>query len=326
MKLFTKAVSDGGSENFGQITVSSEPDGAEVYLDGINVGFTPYYFEYAIPGKHKVSVRKVGFYDAESTVNIRIGENSTIDERMIKSCDIVRKPNRIDITTKNITFSMIKVEGGTFMMGGTAEQKNAKVDEQPVHSVTLSDYYIGETEVTNELWAAIMGSNPSNTSINAPEMPVNNVSWDDCQKFANRLATLTGLQFSLPTEAQWEYAARGGNHTRKYLFAGSNNGKDVGWFKGNSGNTLHEVKKKSPNELGLYDMSGNVYEWCLDWYAIYKKDATTDPQGPTSGTTRVNRGGCGGDKERQLRVSCRSSDAPSSKYNALGMRLVMVEQ
>lgn len=326
MKLFTKAVSEGGTENFGQITVNSDPEGAEVYLDGINVGFTPYYFEYAIPGKHKVSVRKVGYFDSDSSVDIKVGENATLSEKMVKSCDINRKSDRMDITIKDITFSMIKVDGGTFTMGATPEQKDAKVDEKPLHTVTLSDYYIGETEVTNALWAAIMGSNPSHTSFNAPDMPVNNVTWDDCQKFVNRLSSLTGLQFSLPTEAQWEYAARGGNRTRKYLFAGGNNGKDVGWFKKNSGEALHPVKKKVSNELGLYDMSGNVYEWCMDWYAIYKPDAVTNPQGPSSGTSRVNRSGCGGDKERQLRVSCRSSDAPSAKYTTLGLRLTMIEQ
>jgi len=326
MKLHTKAVSEGGAENFGQLTVNSNPEGAEVYLDGINVGFTPYYFEYALPGKHKVSIRKVGFFDSDSEVEIKLGENAMLNEKMVKSCDIVRMPDRIDITIKDVTFSMIKVEGGTFMMGATPEQKDDKVDEKPAHSVTLSDYYIGETETTNALWAAIMGNSPSHTSANSPNIPVNTVSWDDCQKFANRLSTLTGLQFSLPTEAQWEYAARGGNRTKKYLYAGGNDGKDVGWFKKNFKDTLNEVKKKKPNELGLYDMSGNAYEWCLDWYGLYKNESVTDPVGPSSGTTKVMRSGCVGSKEREMRVSCRSSDPPSTKYPRVGMRLAMIEQ
>lgn len=326
MKLYTKAVTEGTTDNFGQITVNSDPEGAEVYLDGINVGFTPYFFEYIIPGTHKVSLRKVGYYDAESSVDIKLRENSIIDETMVKSCDIIRLPERIDITTKNITFSLVKVVGGSYLMGATSEQSKARVDESPVHKVTLSDYYIGETEVTNALWAAIMGSNPSNSSFNEPDMPVNNVSWHDCQKFINRLSSLTGLSFFLPTEAQWEFAARGGNKSRQYIYAGGNNPKDVSWYKKNSGDKIKRVKGKSPNELGLYDMSGNVWEWCSDWYAPYKNDTELDPIGPTSGSKRVNRGGAGGEHDRLIRVSCRDSDSPDRKSNALGMRLVMMEQ
>ncbi len=325
MRLHTKAVSEGGNENFGQITVNSNPEGAEVYLDGVNVGFTPYYYEYAIPGKHRISVRKVGFFDSDSNVDIRKGENSTIDETLVKSCDIQNKSDRVDITIKDVKFSMIRVDGGTFIMGATQEQRDTKVDEQPAHVVTLSDYYIGETEVTNALWAAVMGNSPSHTSYNAPQMPVNMISWDDCMKFVNRLSTLTGLQFSLPTESQWEYAARGGNRTQKNLFAGSNNAKDVGWYKKNSRMEVKEVKQKKPNELGLYDMSGNVFEWCYDWYGLYKDEVKSNPTGPNTGTQRVIRSGSCAAKERELRVSCRAANPPSSQFSAIGMRLAMTE-
>ena len=324
MKLYTKAVSSDVGENFGQISVDSNPEGAEVYLDGINVGFTPYYFEYVIPGKHKVSIRKEGYYDTESVVDIQLGKNSSLNEKMVKSCDIERKPDRIDITTKGVSFSMIKVQGGTFTMGGTAEQKKPKIDEMPIHRVTLSDYYIGETEVTNELWNAIMSINPSIT-FSQPTQPVNNITWYDCQKFINRLSSLTGIKFALPTEAQWEFAARGGNQSKNYRFSGSNNVKDVAWYKGNSKGNLKAVKTLSPNELGLYDMSGNAYEWCSDWYGLYKSEDLTDPQGPASGSFKVNRGASAGEREELTRVSCRFNDSPNAKYQGLGLRLVIIE-
>ena len=327
MKLFTKAVSEGGAENFGQITINSDPDGAEVYLDGINVGFTPYYFEYAIPGKHKVSVRKVGYFDSDLSVDIKVGENVTLSEKMVKSCDINRKSNRMDITIKDVTFSMIKVDGGTFIMGATPEQKDAKVDEEPPHSVTLSEYYIGETEVTNALWSTIMGSNPSLPNFNAYDLPVNMVTWDECQRFISRLNSLTGLSFSLPTEAQWEYAARGASFSKQYIYAGGKSINDVCWFKGNSKKHIRKVKDKRPNELGLYDMSGNVFEWCSDWYAPYKAIEENNPNGPSyPGNTKVVRGGSYSTENTQVRVSCRHSGSPQSKYDGFGMRLVLTEQ
>lgn len=195
-----------------------------------------------------------------------------------------------EVQVNGVSFKMIYVAGGSFMMGATQEQTNYENDETPVHQVTLSDYYIAETEVTQELWCAVMGSNPSRFT-RSSRNPVEMVSWHDCQSFIQRLNQLTGLRFRLPTEAEWEYAARGGNKSKGYKYSGSNRIDDVAWYDGNSGAVTHEVAKCYPNELGLYDMSGNVWEWCSDWYGSYSSVAQVDPSGAGTGSSRVNRGG-----------------------------------
>lgn len=323
MKLhILKPVSDVGG--MGTIDVKTTPDGAEVFIDDISIGKSPVSFSKLIPGKHKVTIKHEGYYDYESNINVAEDNVSVIEEELAKSCDIQRSANRIDITTKGITFSLIKVEGGRFQMGATPEQGKGKIDEYPLHYVTLSDYYIGETEITNELWSAIMGNNPSDI-FSRPEQPVNNVSWYDCQKFINRLSSLTGIHFTLPTEAQWEFAARGGNKSKQFKYSGGNNIKTVGWYKGNAKNGLHDVKKLAPNELGLYDMSGNAYEWCSDWYGLYKADEKSDPKGPSSGTLKVNRSGSAGEKDVLTRISCRLGNNPNHKHQGTGFRIVAIE-
>lgn len=308
----------------GTIDIKSTPAGAEVFIDNISVGKTPMSFSKLIPGKHQVNIKHEGYYDFESSVDVTDKKVSVIDEVLAKSCDIERGNNKVTITTKGVSFSLIKVESGSFQMGGTNEQGKGKTDEFPVHRVTLSDYYIGETEVTNELWSIIMGTNPS-INFSQPTHPVNNVTWYDCQKFVNRLSALTGLHFALPTEAQWEFAARGGNKSRGYTYSGSNKIKEVGWFKGNSGGTLKLVKQLKPNELGIYDMSGNAYEWCSDWYGLYKNSDVLDPKGPESGTYKVNRGASAGEKDALMRTACRFNNSPNSKFQAMGLRLVLLE-
>ena len=182
--------------------------------------------------------------------------------------------------------NMVYVSNGTFTMGGTSEQgSDAEFDEKPTHSVTLSSYYICKYEVTQALWRAVMGSNPSN--FKGDNLPVENVSWYDCQTFINRLNSYTGCNFRLPTEAEWEFAARGGNYSRHYKYSGSNYISDVGWYDDNSGNRSFPVGTKQANELGLYDMNGNVWEWCSDWYGSYNSYSQTDPTGPNSGSYRV---------------------------------------
>ena len=194
-------------------------------------------------------------------------------------------------TVGGVSFKMIPVEGGTFTMGATAEQGSDAYDwEKPAHEVTLSSYCIGDAEVTQALWQAVMGSNPSYFTGNL-QRPVERVSWNDCQTFITKLNQLTGKTFRLPTEAEWEYAARGGNKSQGYKYAGSNTLGDVAWYDGNSSSTTHPVATKAPNELGLYDMSGNVWEWCQDWYGSYSSGAQTNPTGPTLGSARVYRGG-----------------------------------
>ena len=221
-------------------------------------------------------------------------------------------------TVNGVSFTMIPIEGGTFQMGSTTGDS----DEKPVHQVTVSSFSIGQTEVTQELWQAVMGSNPSDFS--GSKRPVEKVSWNDCRTFITKLNQLTGKTFRLPTEAEWEYAARGGNKSKGYIYSGSNEIDDVAWFTSNSSNTTHDVATKSPNELGIYDMSGNVWEWCQDWYGSYSSSSQTNPTGPTSGSGRVRRGGCWNNIATGCRVADRNYSSPScSTLNGLGFRLAL---
>ena len=190
---------------------------------------------------------------------------------------------------QNLINNMVFVEGGTFKMGAKGK---VPLNEKPAHQVTLTSFSIGRYEVTQEEWQAVIGSNPS--YFKGAKRPVESVSWNDCQEFIRKLNAMTGKHFRLPTEAEWEYAARGGNRSRGYKYAGSNDLNSVAWYEDNSGNQTHEVGSKQPNELGLYDMSGNVTEWCQDWYdsKYYSSSPQSNPQGPSSGTYyRVIRGG-----------------------------------
>ena len=217
---------------------------------------------------------------------------------------------------------MVWVSGGTFTMGATSEQGSDADDrEKPAHSVTLSGYYIGKYEVTQAQWKAVMGNNPS--SFKGDNLPVENVSWNDVQEFIRKLNQLTGKSYRLPTEAEWEYAARGGNNSRGYKYSGSNNIGSVAWNYENCGSTTHPVGSKSPNELGIYDMSGNVWEWCQDWYGDYNSSSQRNPKGPASGSYRVGRGGGWNSFARDCRVSFRDCDSPGYGANDLGFRLVL---
>ena len=228
-------------------------------------------------------------------------------------------------TVNGVSFEMIAVEGGTFTMGATAEQgSDVDRDESPTHQVALSSYMIGKTEVTQELWEAVMGSNPSFFFL-FKNRPVENVSWDDCQVFINKLNGLTGKSFRLPTEAEWEYAARGGKKSKGYKYSGSNTIDDVAWYDTNSAGTTHPVASKAPNELGLYDMSGSVWEWCSDWYSstYYSSSSQNNPTGPASGSYRVFRGGCCFNFARDCRSSIRSGSPPTGRNRNIGLRLAL---
>ncbi|MBP5258599.1 MAG: formylglycine-generating enzyme family protein [Prevotella sp.] len=224
-----------------------------------------------------------------------------------------------------VTFKMVKVDGGTFQMGSASGYK----DEKPAHSVTLSDYYIGEMEVTQELWQAVMGSNYSYFKGN--KRPMECISWNDCQEFISKLNELTGQTFRMPTEAEWEFAARGGMKSKGYTYSGSNNIDDVAWYYDNSyakGSSspdygTHDVATKSPNELGIYDMSGNVWEWCQDWYGSYSSIDQTNPLGPDSGSYRVFRGSSWDYGADHCRTVNRGSDSPLDAGYCIGLRLAL---
>ncbi len=254
----------------------------------------------------------VDIFDINETINVMLGYETAPEPISPKT-----------YTVNGVSFTMVAVEGGTFTMGATSEQgSDAVSQESPVHQVTLSSYSIGQTEVTQELWQAVMGSNPSYFTGDL-QRPVEQVNWNDCQTFISKLNQMTGLNFRLPTEAEWEYAARGGNRSQGYKYAGSSTVDDVAWYDGNSGSTTHPVATKAPNELGLYDMCGNVFEWCQDWYGSYGSDGQTNPIGPASGSTRVVRGGCWYFNDRWCRVSSRSESTPPYTKNRNGMRLAL---
>ena len=233
-------------------------------------------------------------------------------------------------TANGVSFTMMPVEGGSFTMGATSEQTGYYDDELPTHRVTLSSYMIGETEVTQELWQAVMGYKPtsggsqwsSSCGLGA-QYPAYYISWNGVQEFITKLNSITGEKFRMPTEAEWEYAARGGNKSKGYMYSGSNTIGDVAWYGSNSDGKTHAVKTKSPNELGLYDMSGNVWEWCSDWYGSYSSNAQTDPTGPSTGTYRMYRGGSWGYDATFCRVADRHKAPPSGINSYIGFRLAL---
>ena len=236
----------------------------------------------------------------------------------------------LDITVNGVTFTMVRVEGGTFMMGVTAEQKGAWDEEKSAQRVTLSDYYIGQTEVTQALWEAVMGETPTSDGYQwerkyglGDNYPAYNISYNDVLSFISKLNSLTGRTFRMPTEAEWEYAARGGNKSKGYLYSGGDTLDNVGWYWDNSDGTTHPVAQKSANELGLYDMSGNVWEWCSDWAGAYSSSPQTNPIGPSTGCFRVLRGGGWESDAAYCRVAFRDCISPSDCYRDSGVRLAL---
>ena len=266
-----------------------------VALTGLEAGTTYYYCSYWITDEGEYRYGEVGSF--------------------------VTLPKKTIYTVGGVSFTMIDVEGGTFTMGSSDSDSDAYDSEMPAHQVTLSSYAIGETEVTQALWQAVMGSNPSSFTGDL-QRPVENVTWDNCQTFISKLNDLTGENFRLPTEAEWEYAARGGNASQGYKYSGSNTIGDVAWYSSNSSSKTHVVKTMQPNELGIYDMSGNVFEWCADWHGSYSSSAQIDPTGPSSGSNRVLRGGSwSSGYVRYCRVAYRSKLGANSRRIDIGLRL-----
>ena len=261
----------------GNLSVNYKPFGADVYIDGKKIGQSPRVFNGIMVGNHKVEIKKDGYGTDSKTVSILEGQTASLSGVLTTnasssvSSGTSLTGNTITIPVKDgISIDMVRVKAGTFTMGATAEMKNPYDDEKPTHRVTLTnDYYIGKYEVTQALWQAVMGNNPS--KFKGDNLPVEQVSWNDCQEFISKLNRITGKLFRLPTEAEWEYAARGGKKSRGYQYSGSNNLSDVAWYDDNSVIKIHAVGTKQPNKLGIY-MRGNVWEWCQDRYDKYSSN------------------------------------------------------
>lgn len=223
-----------------------------------------------------------------------------------------------------IPFSMQRVEGGVFVMGGTREQHREPIStDLPRHTVALNAYYIGHTEVTQALWQVVMNEEPLTLEGYNPNHPITNISWYDCQTFIHRLDSITNMPFRLPTEAEWEFAARGGNNSQEYRFAGSFIADSIGWILSNAGFRKHTVGLKKPNELGIYDMTGNVSEWCEDWYAPYQLGTEPNPKGPLTGTEKIVRGSSFDNCEANCHISHRYLQSPTQATNYCGLRLAL---
>ena len=229
-------------------------------------------------------------------------------------------PKQLPKPIQELIENMVYVEGGTFTMGSNLERQELEFGkEDPEHQVTVSPFFICRYEVTQDVWDAVMGNNKS--LVKGAKLPVGNVCWDDCQEFVLKLVLMTGVNFRLPTEAEWEFAARGGNKSRHTKYSGSNTIDSVAWYQFNSGNKLHTVGQKAPNELGIYDMNGNVWEWCYDYYARYDKSAQTDPKGALNSSTNVIRGGCSGWRPEECSVTSRMGYSPVTTALFGGFRL-----
>lgn len=280
-----------------------------------------------------IIVKMVGMEDSQAYVLERIEWENQLKEASKEQISIsniddeaekqnLREENDLIIKVKDVSFKMIFVKGGSFTMGATYEQgSSAESRERPNHIVTLSNYFIGETVVTQALWEAIMGNNPS--KYKGLNYPVQCVTWYRVQEFINRLNGLTGCNFRLPTEAEWEFAARGGIKSKNYKYAGSNDIGKVGWSNRRIQEGPHPVAQKKTNELGIYDMSGNVSEWCNDWYSKYDSSTHINPVGPSSGNKKITRGGCWYTFDSVSRVTCRRKNDPNCAYSVVGFRLAL---
>ena len=327
------------------LTIRYTPSSATVLVDNKMVKGMNGMARTTLPvGQHSFVVACDGYESEEGTVKIKasapsnlqitltkeaMATQSTVSQPAVAQQHVVQptvtSSDNISIPVKDgVSIDMVRVEAGTFTMGATPEMEIYFDWERPTHQVTLTnDYYIGKYEVTQALWQAVMNSNPSN--IKGDNLPVEQVSWNDCHEFISKLNSITGKKFRLPTEAEWEYAARGGRKSQAYQYCGSNNISDVAWYWDNNTGMTHPVGEKLPNELGIYDMSGNVLEWCQDLYGAYVSSSQINPKGAVSGTDRVFRSGGWNGVASSCRLSCRSGFAPNVRCNYLGLRLALSE-
>ncbi len=254
-------------------------------------------------------------------------------EKQIQSCG--KELSNFTEDAWGINMKMIWVEGGDFLMGCTSEQDPCGIDEQNVRRVTVDGFYIGMLEVTQSQWEKVMGTSVSQQRNKAnsnwslwgvgPDYPMYYVSWEEATEFCHLLSNKTGKTYTLPTEAQWEYAARGGKKADGTRYSGSNKIDTVAWYKENSGRGTHLCGTKRANALGIYDMSGNVWEWCKDWYSrSYTSNDTNNPTGPSSGSSRVNRGGSWCYNASYCRVAFRNYYSPGFRGDAHGFRVVLL--
>ena len=291
------------------------------------------YFEYNTTRKDYDTVISIPYLDDIVDRILKLIDNmrynlspATIQEYRDERNAIATALRPNTIYFGDIKFDMVVVEGGSFQMGATEEQQYPNHDEKPVHKVVLSSYMIGKTEVTQQLWEAVMGNNPS--KFKNDNSPVTDVSWNECLEFIDQLNSITGYNFRLPTEAEWEYAARGGIHSSGNQYCGAHNLETVAWYSENAGKNAgrktgaHPVATKAPNELGIYDMSGNVSEWCYDWYGFYTTGVATNPKGPKKPTWHVYRGGSFIDTESPCRVTYRKCEDVDKGFN-IGFRLAL---
>lgn len=328
----------------GSLKIITTPYNATIKIDGKDVGKSPITIKNKLIGDYSVELSLQGYATSNQKVTITQGETAEINIKLqntvmqvekapapsvsnlsVDSKNVVKKTSTksISSTTSVFNIEMVFVQGGTFKMGSF--NRESESNEKPVHNVTLSDFSIGKYPVTQKQWQAIMDDNPSFFK-DCDNCPVENVSWNDIQDFLQKLNHKTGKNYRLPTEAEWEYAAMGGNKSRGFRFSGSNSIDDVAWYNHNSGYKTHPVGQKQSNELGLFDMSGNVWEWCSDWYGAdyYQIKPTTNPQGPSAGPDRVNRGGSWRSDPQYCRPSYRGYYTPGERRTNLGFRLVLV--
>lgn len=303
---------------YGGVDINSIPAMADIYVDGKIYGKTPQIIEQLLIGQHFLHLTRHGYADYNTTISINEGEMLNLEPTLkaINSNNYNFEDSVRIITVGIIRYKMIRVDGGTMQIGDS--------DNKSLGKATLSSFYIGETEVTQELWSAVMGKNPSKFYGNL--LPVESVSWNDCQEFVREISNKTGLNFCLPSEEEWEFAARGGIKSRNYMYSGCNDLVElpkVAWFEENSAGLTHYVKVTQPNELGLYDMSGNVWEWCESSYDNYGADDKKKNERLPESEFRVNRGGGWNSNLGQLRTVFRNYNSVDFRSANLGMRLVL---